>query len=170
MLAGLPVANPAPEARRLAEVFRQSPLGRRAERATRSGRELDFLMAIEDLVVRGQIDLWFEEGGELVVADYKTDNVTAAEAPLRARDYALQLRLYALALERVAGRAPERAWLHFLRPDTMVEVDLAPTLLESPGQIVRDFQMAQSELEFPLVEGGHCARCPFYADLCPAGR
>ena len=37
LLAGNPVPDPAPEALRLAEVFRQSPLGRRAARATRIG-------------------------------------------------------------------------------------------------------------------------------------
>jgi ATP-dependent helicase/nuclease subunit A len=168
LLAGNAVPGAAPEALRLAEVFRQSPLGRRAARATRVAREFDFLMAISDLVIRGQVDLWFEEGGELVVADYKTDDVTAAEAHHRARDYGLQLRLYALAVERVAGRAPDRAWLHFLRPNTLVEVDLTPSLIESPEQTVRDFQQAQSKLDFPLIEGGHCKRCPFYRDLCPA--
>ena len=169
LLAGNAVPDPVPEALRLVEVFNQSPLARRAARATRVAREFDFLMALDDLVIRGQIDLWFEEGRELVVADYKTDDVTAAEAQHRARDYALQLRLYALALERVAGRAPGRAWLHFLRPNTLVEVDLTPSLIESPEQTVRDFQEAQTTLDFPLSEGEHCQRCQFYRDLCPAG-
>ncbi len=168
LLAGKPVPDPVPEALRLAEVFRQSPLGRRAARATRTAREFDFLMALEDLVIRGQVDLWFEEGGELVVADYKTDEVNSAEAHHRARDYALQLRLYSIAVEHVAGRAPDRAFLHFLRPNTLVEVDLTPNLIESPEQTVRDFQQAQSRLDFPLIEGDHCKRCPFYHDLCPA--
>jgi CRISPR/Cas system-associated exonuclease Cas4 (RecB family) len=125
---------------------------------------------VQDLVIRGQVDLWFEEGGELVVVDYKTDEVSAAEARHRARDYSLQLRLYAVAVERVAGRAPDRAWLHFLRPNTLVELDLAPTLIESPEQTVRDFQDAQSKLDFPPVAGEHCMRCPFYQDLCPVGQ
>jgi ATP-dependent exoDNAse (exonuclease V) beta subunit len=170
LLAGKPVPTPDAEAVRLAEVFRQSPLGKRSARAARAEREFDFLMALDDLVVRGQVDLWFEEGGELVVVDYKTDAVTAAEAHHRARDYAMQLRLYAMAVERLAGRPPSRAWLHFLRPDTLVEVDLSPSLLESPEHLVRDFQEAQSKLEFPLNEGPRCRTCPFFRDLCPAGR
>jgi ATP-dependent exoDNAse (exonuclease V) beta subunit len=169
LLAGSPVAEPDSEALRLAEVFRQSPLGRRAARASRVEREFDFLMSVEDLVVRGQVDLWFIEGGELVIVDYKTDAVAAAQAERRAQDYALQLRLYAMAVERVAGRAVDRAWVHFLRPNTPVEVDLGPSLLESPERIVRDFQEAQSTMAFPLLEGEHCLRCPFYKDLCPAG-
>jgi ATP-dependent exoDNAse (exonuclease V) beta subunit len=170
LLAGKPLAEPDEEAQRLERVFRQSPLARRVERATRVEREFDFLMAVEDLVIHGQVDLWFEEGGELVIVDYKTDSVTATEAHRRARDHALQLRLYALAVERFAGRAPDRAWLYFLRPNTVVEVDMTPSLLERPEQIVRDFEEAQSKLEFPLNEGDRCRRCQFFRDLCPAGQ
>ena len=169
LLAGSPVPTPDEEALRLAEVFRQSPLGRRVARASRAEREFDFLMAVEELVIRGQVDLWFEEEGELAIVDYKTDSVTATEAHRRAPDYAMQLRLYALAVERFAGRAPDRAWLHFLRPNTVVEVDLTPSLLERPEQIARDFEDAQSKLEFPLNEGERCHRCQFWRDLCPAG-
>jgi ATP-dependent exoDNAse (exonuclease V) beta subunit len=169
LLAGSEVASPDAQAVRLAQVFRESALGKRVARAARVEREFDFLMAVEGLVIRGQVDLWFEEGGELAIVDYKTDAVTAVEAHQRAHDYELQVRLYALAVERVAGRAPRRAWLHFLRPNTAVEVDLTPSLLESPEQMVKEFQEAQERGEFPLREGERCKRCPFYRDLCPAG-
>jgi ATP-dependent exoDNAse (exonuclease V) beta subunit len=168
LLADLPVEKPDPEAIRLAAVFRQSPLGRRAAQAERREREFDFILELEDLIVHGQIDLWFEEAGEIVIVDYKTDSVKPAEAHQRAQDYALQLRIYAMAVERVAGRAPRRACLHFLRPNTVVEVDLTPSLLDSPEQAVRDFVRAQETLEFPLNEGPQCRRCPFYRQICPA--
>jgi ATP-dependent exoDNAse (exonuclease V) beta subunit len=168
LLAGTAVPDADPEAEKLAAVFRRGDLGKRAARATRIERESDFLMAVGGLVVRGQIDLWFEEGGELVIVDYKTDDVRAADAAARGADYALQLRLYAMAVERMAGRAPDRACLHFLRPDRVVEIDLAPSLWESPEQVVREFQEAQSKLEFPLSEGERCRHCPFFKDLCPA--
>ncbi len=168
LLAGAAVADPDPKAVALADVFRQSPLGRRLARASRLEREFDFLMDVDGLVLRGQIDLWFEEGGDLVIVDYKTDSVTAIEAHQRALDYAPQLRLYALALERITGRAPSHAWLYFLKPNTPMRVDLTPSLLDSPEQLVREFQEAQSVLEFPLREGSHCRRCPFYRNLCPA--
>lgn len=168
LLAGTPVENPDPEAIRLADVFRQSPLGRRAARASHIEREFDFLMVLDGVVLRGQVDLWFEAGGELAIVDYKTDKVTAVEAHERARDYAMQLRLYAMAVERVTGRAPDRAWLHFLRPNTAIPVDLTPSLLDRPEQIIHDFEQAQSRLEFPLMEADHCRRCPFFQDLCPS--
>ncbi len=168
LLAGRPVPAPDPEALKLASVFEQSALGRRAAKAARREREFDFLIAVEGLVVRGQVDLWFEEGGDLVIVDYKTDAVSGPQAHQRAEDYALQLKLYAMAVEQVAGRAPTRAYLHFLRPNTIVEIDLRPSLLDSPEQTVRDFEEAQDRLEFPLNIGSHCVRCQFYKDLCPA--
>jgi ATP-dependent helicase/nuclease subunit A len=167
LLAGA-VADASAEAVRMAAVFRRSELGQRAGRATRLEREFDFVLAIEDVVVRGQIDLWFEDAGELVIVDYKTDKVSGVEAHQRAHDYTTQLRLYAMAVERVAGRAPDRAWLHFLRPDKAVAVDLRPSLLETPEQLVRDFREAQESGVFPLNEGSHCKRCAFYRGACPA--
>jgi len=145
-------------------------MGQRAARAARIEREFSFLMAVEDQVVRGSIDLWFEEGGELVIVDYKTDGVTGPEAHQQARDYEMQLKLYATALERAIGRAPDRAWLHFLRPDKLIEVDLRPSLLESPEQIVQELQVAQSRLEFPVRESERCRRCRFYGGFCPVGQ
>jgi len=170
LLAGALVANAAPEALRLADTFRNSPLGLRIARGGRIEREFDFLMALEGLVIRGQVDLWFEEAGELVIVDYKTDLVSGRHVNDRAREYGFQLRLYALAIERAAGRPPDRAWLHFLRPNVAVEVDLTPSLLESPEQMIREFLDAQTNLEFPLREGEQCRRCPFFKGLCPAAR
>ncbi|MFY9726143.1 MAG: UvrD-helicase domain-containing protein [Bryobacteraceae bacterium] len=168
LLNGATIADADDEALRLAGNFRNSSLGRRAAAATRLEREFGFLMAVNDLVIRGQVDLWFEDGVELVIVDYKTDAVNPAEAHRRAREHGLQLRLYAMAVEQLASRAADRAFVYFLRPNTAVEIDLAPSLIESPGQVVREFQEAQSSLHFPLNEGDHCHACPFFHDLCPA--
>ena len=168
LLAGGAVTDPDEEAVRLAGNFRNSALGRRAAGASRIEREFDFVIAVEGLVIHGKVDLWFEDSGELVIVDYKSDDVSAADAHRRAQDHALQLRLYGIAVEQLAGRAADRAYLYFLRPDTAVEIDLAPSLLESPGQIVAAFQEAQAALDFPLNEAQHCRACPFVRDLCPA--
>jgi CRISPR/Cas system-associated exonuclease Cas4 (RecB family) len=169
LLAGEDVPDADSEAVRMAGVFRESDLGQRAARAARVEREFDFTIALDGLVVRGQIDLWFEEGGELVVVDYKTNDVRASEVQDLAREYALQLRLYAMVVERVTGRPADRAYLHFLRPDKVVAVDLGPSLWESPELVVREFLESQTRLEFPLNEGERCKRCSFWKGLCPAG-
>ncbi|MBF1256068.1 MAG: UvrD-helicase domain-containing protein, partial [Stomatobaculum longum] len=91
--------------------FLQSALAARLASAQRAGtlhRETSFVMAIpareadpsrqseEPVVVQGVIDAWFEEVGQLVVLDYKTDKATE-EAHYREK-YTAQLSLYARAL------------------------------------------------------------------------
>ncbi len=168
LLSGAGVESPDPEAPKLADVFRKSALGRRAAAATMIEHEFDFLMEIENLVLRGQIDLWFEDRGKTVLVDYKTDRVSAAEAQARAEQYALQLRLYALALERLTGHAPDEAYVYFLRPNAAVPVDLRPSLFDAPEAAVREFREAQERQHFPLREGAHCRACPHFTRLCPA--
>jgi ATP-dependent helicase/nuclease subunit A len=169
LLAGTPVEKPHPEAQRLAELFRASTIGRRAARATRIEREFDFLLAVEDMVLRGQIDLWFEDRGELILVDYKTDAVpTAREAEQHAEAYGEQLRLYALALERIAGRLPDHAYIYFLRRNEAIPADLSPLALQATQNLVRELRDAQEKLAFPLHIGEHCRRCPYFRNLCPA--
>ena len=151
------------DALELVRRFEESQLGQRAARATQVEREFDFLLAVEDVVLRGQIDLWFEEGGELTLVDYKTDRDEGGVA-----EYALQLRLYALALERYAGRLPDRAALCFLRSGTVVEVSVSVADLEDARAAVRALESAQNSLKFPMKIGEQCRRCPFYGGLCPA--
>lgn len=147
----------------LIERFEASDLGKRVARASRVEREFDFLLALEDVVLRGQIDLWFEEGGELILVDYKTDRDESG-----ATEYALQLRLYGLALERYAGRLPDRAALCFLRSGNVVDVSLGGGELEDSRNAVRALAAAQDALEFPMKIGEQCRRCSFYEGLCPA--
>jgi ATP-dependent helicase/nuclease subunit A len=168
LLAGGSQDGAPPEALVLASRFESSEYGRRVGHATRVEREFDFLLAIEDVVLRGQIDLWFEEGGERIIVDYKTDDVAAEEAPPRGRVYELQLQLYAVAMERLTGRPPGRALLYFLRPNVVVAVDVSAAALDRAVEVVRAFWSAQERQEFPLNEGEHCVRCPFFRGMCPA--
>ena len=168
LLADVPVEDPAAKAVELALSFRDSSLGQRARRAKRAEREFDFMLALEDLVVEGRIDLWFEEAGRLVLVDYKTDDVDADAAAARAEDYVLQLQLYALALQSIAGRLPDQAWLHFLRPGVALAVNVGAAEMAAARESIRAFQRAQSEMRFPTSAGAHCRRCPFYRGLCPA--
>ena len=170
LLAGEPVDRASAEALDLVQRFQASELGQRVSRASRVEREFDFVMAIEDVVLRGQIDLWFEEGGELLLLDYKTDNVRPEDTASRAAAYALQLRLYALALERIIGRMPSRVYACFLRLGQTIPIAMDKPFLEETKDLVRLFREAQSSLRFDLREGEQCGRCPYYRGPCPAGR
>jgi ATP-dependent helicase/nuclease subunit A len=145
----------------LARRFTASEWGQRAARGSRVEREFDVLFYLEDVVLRGQIDLWFEESGELILVDYKTDRDESSAAA-----HALQLRLYALALSRYAGRLPDRAVLYYVRPDNAVEVSLDPMKLMEAGEAVRNFREAQESRDFPLRPGPQCPRCPFFKNPC----
>jgi CRISPR/Cas system-associated exonuclease Cas4 (RecB family) len=151
------------EALELRSKFEGSPLGQRAARATHAAREFDVLFAIEDVVLRGQIDLWFEEGGELILLDYKSGRDES-----RSGEYEVQLRLYALALLRYLGRVPDRAVLFYLWSENAAEVDLAEEKLEEAKRKVKEMRDAQQTLVFPMKPGEQCRRCPFYKGLCPA--
>ncbi len=170
LLAGASMKGASPAAAELALRFQRSELGHRVERASRVEKEFDFLMALNDVVLGGKIDLWFEEGGHLVLVDYKTDAVAPGEENARAGFYAVQLRLYALALKRLTGTAPDEAFLYLLRPDRAIPVDVGPQRLAATLELVRAFRDAQSRLSFELREGEHCDRCPFFGGLCPAGQ
>jgi CRISPR/Cas system-associated exonuclease Cas4 (RecB family) len=155
-----------PRAAELASRFTGSELGQRAERARRIEREFDFLFYFEDVVLRGQIDLWFEEDGELIVVDYKTDRIGDDRESSQA--YTLQLQIYALALERYAGRAADRAVLYYLRPDKTIDV---PIDLEAAREAVRAFLSAQDSLDdpmnsYPMRPGEQCRRCAFFGNPC----
>jgi len=153
------------EACELARRFHDSELGRRLRTASRAEREFDFALELEQIILRGQIDLWFEEGGEMILVDYKTDR--DADGP-RAEAYSLQLRLYAMALERLLGRLPDQALLFYLRRGEAVAVALDEKFMEAARQTVRAFRQAQEALLFPLREGGHCRQCPYFRGPCPA--
>jgi len=162
VLAGKPGPHPK-EALELAEVFFRSGLGHRSAAAPRAAREWDFISEIEGIIVRGSVDLWFEENGEIEIVDYKTDSA------IRTEEYAPQLALYALALEKAFGKRPTRAWLHFLRHDTVAEVSIDPHALQEVRDLVIRLREAQDRLEFELNEGDHCHSCSFYRQMCPAG-
>ena len=169
LLGGGEVPNPDPAAVALAARFQESDLGKQAAQAETVEREFDFVMEIEGMVLRGQIDLWFEGDGRITIVDYKTDQVKLPLAPDRAKAYALQVQIYALAIRKLTGRVPDAAWLYFLRPDQEVEIDLSPASLAAAIRGVVAFRNAQDSGQFPLYEGAQCTRCEFYQGLCPAG-
>ena len=89
--------------------FVQSDTGKRAASAVRNGkarREQPFVFEYESQLIQGIIDLYFEEDGELVIVDYKTDRVnkSAAGEQNLVKRYAVQLDYYAKALAQLTGK------------------------------------------------------------------
>jgi len=105
------------------------------KRATILGREVPFIMPWDGEatrhpspvtrhppVMQGAIDLIYKLGGDLWIADYKTDRVSARDLAQRAGDYGSQVRIYARAVAQALGLARVRAQAIFLRAGQAVEV------------------------------------------------
>ena len=75
----------------------------RARKSPRVWRELPFWLPETDELIEGVVDLVFEEDGQLVVVDYKTDAISAAQAVDQAAHHAPQLRIYGRGLTLALG-------------------------------------------------------------------
>jgi ATP-dependent helicase/nuclease subunit A len=65
-------------------------------------------------VVQGVADLVVLLPEEIWLVDFKTDEITANALREKKRFYEPQLKLYALALEKIYSRPVTARWLHFL--------------------------------------------------------
>ena len=105
----------------LASTAVNSDIVKRAVASGRYWREAPMAAPIgegEDVgVLEGFIDLLFEEDGELVVVDYKTDNINANAAEYIANNrYREQAGSYALITERATQKPVKDVVFLFLRP------------------------------------------------------
>lgn len=105
--------------------FLQTALGARMQAAAKKGklyREKPFVMgkpacealegssSREMILIQGIIDVFFEEDGEIVLLDYKTDKVESAAELVRR--YRIQLELYQEAIERAVGKKVKERLLY----------------------------------------------------------
>ena len=104
--------------------FLRAPLAARIRGAARVWREYRFALLMpaeryagdaegEEMLLQGVADCVFEENGALTVVDFKTDRVTAQEAPARAEVYRGQLQAYSDALSRIMEKPVARRVLYF---------------------------------------------------------
>ena len=108
----------------------------RAAAASRRRRELPFTFELEGRVIRGFIDLVFEEGGKLVVVDFKTDNVAAGEAEDKASHYENQGVAYVMGLEAATGLEAGELVFSFLRPGVDVSCPVDDVLRQRVREAV----------------------------------
>jgi ATP-dependent helicase/nuclease subunit A len=85
-----------------------------AELADITGAKSEPGLEAEFVVVQGVADLVMLLPEEIWLVDFKTDEMTANELQEKKRLYEPQLKLYALALEKIYSRPVTARWLHFL--------------------------------------------------------
>jgi ATP-dependent helicase/nuclease subunit A len=114
--------------------FRSSELGQTLASLDRQDihREVDFVSEFGQARVRGQIDLLYRSGGRWHVVDYKSDDVSARADALeaKARQYEMQMLIYAQAVARYTAELPAGATLYFLRTGRTWSFDITPAALE----------------------------------------
>ena len=73
-------------------------------------------------MIQGIIDCWFEEDGQLVLVDYKSNYVSAGRGPEEiAKLYEEQISLYREALEGATGKTVKEAYLFLFDTGQFVE-------------------------------------------------
>ena len=116
-------------------VFRlvSSELGGRINAAEKVWREFSFALlrpvgelfpgkGDDEILLQGVVDCCFVENGRLVVVDYKTDHIPAAECAERVERYRSQLESYAWAMERITGLPVDERIIWFLASGTPVRL------------------------------------------------
>ena len=113
--------------------FFSSDLGKRLVNAKRIERELPFSMLFEgkrvydtledgeNLFLQGIIDTAFEEDGEWVLVDYKTDRVKSGEDLIKR--YKIQMDLYKEALQRLTGMPVKACYIYSFRLHDAIIID-----------------------------------------------
>ena len=76
----------------------------------------------EKIMLQGIIDCYFEENGEIILVDYKTDSVKNGEVNPLIEKYKSQLDYYAKALEVTLGKKVKESYLYLFSIDEAVEV------------------------------------------------
>ncbi len=118
--------------------FYQSDIGRRVLAADTVKRETPFNLLCpaseviegaetapdEELLVQGIIDLYFTEGDDIVLVDYKTDYITPENRSSKIDAYRVQIELYKRALESILKKRVKESYLYFLSINEPILMDV----------------------------------------------
>lgn len=117
--------------------FFKSELGTRMKNADFVGREKAFYTEInmknlfakegidydESIMLRGIIDAYFEENGEIVLLDYKTDFVNEENREEVVDRYRKQLEIYAKVIEEITDKKVKEQYIYLFGADESVRID-----------------------------------------------
>lgn len=83
---------------------------------------LSFPYSEELIILQGAVDVVFEENGEIVIVDYKTDRIT--DAVQLTEKYADQLKLYKQAIEQTTGKSVSECLIYSVYLGETVYIDI----------------------------------------------
>ncbi|PIU39918.1 MAG: hypothetical protein COT00_04450 [Candidatus Omnitrophica bacterium CG07_land_8_20_14_0_80_50_8] len=112
--------------------FWRGPWGKLAWGAKKRYSELPFIFRTPRGILKGQIDLILQtQSGDWLILDYKTNQITASQKKVVAREYETQIRIYAFIFMKLYGEAPIKGVLYFTAIDDVVEFQYSSKGLDS---------------------------------------
>lgn len=79
--------------------------------------------ANKEILVKGIIDIYFEEDDEIVLVDYKTDTTNKEDFDNILKKYKKQVILYKDILETITSKKVKEAYLYLLSSDKIIDVE-----------------------------------------------
>ena len=150
--------------------FQSHELWTKLRAAKRIDRELAFETQAPGLVLRGQIDLLFQDDAdEWHIVDYKSNRIGPEGVAPHAAQYELQMLVYAMAARGHVGTPPAEATLYFLRAGASHTFQITPDSLEQAftrvAKLAGELAQARRGNAFTRRQCKACEYCP-YGVLC----
>lgn len=131
-------------------------------------RELDMVVELGEITIRGILDRIDDTEGGLVITDYKTGRAPPERYALPAF---FALKIYALLIREQTGRTPTAIRLMYLNGPTVYEVAVNDAQLDAMERQLQALWLAINRAierdHFPPRPSRLCGWCQ-YRDLCPA--
>ena len=102
--------------------YLHSELVRRMKASIKIRRETPFVIKMDDQLVQGIIDLYFEEEDGLVLVDYKTDRSAGVSHLIMAQKYAPQLAIYENALVKLTHKVVKEKYIYFVDSNQFIQI------------------------------------------------
>ncbi len=145
--------------------FSKSDLYARIVKAEEIKREEPFAFVENDVLIRGNIDLIYENGDNIEIVDYKTDNIGIDNSNGISKEYEIQIGIYALAVYRAQYIIPSKMVLYFLTPGLSHEISCNQNVLDDVLNILSNAIKSMSTGNFSPIRSNRCDSCP-YNNLC----
>jgi ATP-dependent helicase/nuclease subunit A len=156
----------------LVEAFCASDLAKRVAGLPGARPERPFTFEHDDVILRGRLDVLWQDGGQALVVDYKSNALEGREpGEIVDSEYVLQRLVYALVCLRAGASEVEIAYQFLERPDDVVSTtfthedvpELDAELSAAIGRIrAGDFRPTPSEFA--------CSDCPALDLICAGPR
>lgn len=131
-------------------------------------RELDMLVDLGDMKIRGILDRMEEDDEGVVITDYKSGKAPPERYAIPAF---FALKIYAVLIRKLTGRTPNRIRLMYLTNPTVYEVPVTDAQLDAVERKIQALwnaiNRAISRDQFPPKVSRLCDWCS-YKQLCPA--